>query len=63
METLLAKVKIAHGRRVFCKKDDEKKKINFADMENGLKMYLSNDNVKNRKNSENMKEIINSMYV
>jgi SpoVK/Ycf46/Vps4 family AAA+-type ATPase len=63
METLLAKIKIAHGRRVFCKSDDEKKKINFADMENGLKMYLNNDNVKNRKNSENMKEIINSMYV
>lgn len=63
METLLAKIKIAHGRRVFCKSDNEKKKINFADMENGLKMYLNNDNVKNRKNNENMKEIINSMYV
>ena len=27
IETLLAKIKIAHGRRVFCLPDDKKKKI------------------------------------
>jgi SpoVK/Ycf46/Vps4 family AAA+-type ATPase len=62
METLLAKVKIAHGRRVFCKPENEKKKITMTDMENGFKMYLKNDNVKKRKDSDNMKEILSSLY-
>jgi SpoVK/Ycf46/Vps4 family AAA+-type ATPase len=62
METLLAKVKISHGRRVFCKPETEKKKITMVDMENGFKMYLKNDNVKNRKDSENMKQILSSLY-
>ena len=62
METLLAKVKIAHGRRVFCKPENEKKKITMTDMENGFKIYLKNDNVKNRKDGDNMKQIISSLY-
>jgi SpoVK/Ycf46/Vps4 family AAA+-type ATPase len=62
METLLAKVKIAHGKRVFCKPENEKKKILMADMENGFKMYLANDNVKKRKDGDNMKQLINSLY-
>jgi SpoVK/Ycf46/Vps4 family AAA+-type ATPase len=62
METLLAKVKIAHGRRVFCKPENEKKKITMTDMENGFKMYLKNDNVKKRKDSDNMKEVLSSLY-
>ena len=62
METLLAKVKIAHGRRVFCKPETEKKKIIMLDMENGFKMYLKNDNVKNRKDSDNMKQVLSSLY-
>lgn len=62
METLLAKVKIAHGKRVFCKPENEKKKIVMADMENGFKLYLNNDNVKKRKDGDNMKQIINSLY-
>jgi hypothetical protein len=62
METLLAKVKIAHGRRVFCKPENEKKKITMVDMENGFKMYLKNDNVKKRKDSDNMKEVLSSLY-
>jgi SpoVK/Ycf46/Vps4 family AAA+-type ATPase len=62
METLLAKVKIAHGRRVFCKPENEKKKITMTDMENGFKIYLKNDNVKNRKDSDNMKQVLSSLY-
>jgi SpoVK/Ycf46/Vps4 family AAA+-type ATPase len=62
METLLAKVKIAHGRRVFCKPENEKKQITMTDMENGFKMYLKNDNVKNRKDSDNMKQVLSSLY-
>ena len=49
METLLAKVKIAHGRRVFCKKKTIKKQITKKDMDNGFKLYLNNNEVKSRK--------------
>jgi len=62
METLLAKVKIAHGKRVFCKPENEKKKILMTDMENGFKLYLTNENVKKRKDGDNMKQIISSLY-
>jgi hypothetical protein len=62
METLLAKVKIAHGKRVFCKPENEKKKIMLVDMENGFKLYLTNENVKKRKDGDNMKQIISSLY-
>ena len=62
METLLAKVKIAHGRRVFCKSENERKKITLDDMENGFKKYLKNDSVKSRKDSDNMKQILSSLY-
>jgi hypothetical protein len=55
-------VKIAHGRRDICKPENEKKKITMTDMENGFKMYLKNDNVKKRKDSDNMKEVLSSLY-
>ena len=62
METLLSKVKIAHGKRVFCKPENEKKRILMTDMENGFKLYLTNENVKKRKDGDNMKQIISSLY-
>ena len=62
IETLLAKIKIAHGKRVFCKLENEKKKITLVDMENGLKMYLKNDNVKSRKDIDNTKRMLSSLY-
>ena len=52
METLLAKTKIAHSKRVFCKSDDQKKKITLNDLENGFKIYLENDEVKKRKDND-----------
>ena len=52
METLFAKTKIAHARRVFCKKKEEKTILIKKDLENGLKMFLENDEVKQRKNGE-----------
>jgi SpoVK/Ycf46/Vps4 family AAA+-type ATPase len=48
METLLAKTKIVHSKRVFCKPENEKKKITFEDLDKGFELYLKNDNVKNR---------------
>lgn len=63
METLFTKTKIAHSRRVFCKPPEEKTKINKADLDQGLKMFLNNDEVKHRKNEKEMcKDIKYSMY-
>ena len=63
IETLLAKIKIAHSKRVFCKPEDEKKRHLQQDLEKGFEMILSNDNVKNRKDSHNRKEMLQSIYI
>jgi len=53
METLFAKTKIAHGRRIFGKKEDERKKITIQDLDKGFDMYCANDEVNGRcKNDE-----------
>jgi len=60
IETILAKTKIAHSKRVFCKGDSEKKKITLKDLEKGFELYLKNDDIKKRKDNENMKKYIYS---
>ena len=63
IETFLGKIKIAHSRRVFCKSLSKKKKITFDDMEKGLSIYLNNNEVKNRKEIEQLKKYLQfSMY-
>lgn len=63
IETILSKTKIAHSRRVFCKPDEVKKKITMDDLENGFQKYISNSEVKKRKESEYLKkQIYGSMY-
>jgi len=63
IENVLAKTKIAHSRRVFCESNDEKKKINLKDLEKGFEIYLKNEDVKNRKEAENLKkQIYSSLY-
>jgi len=53
METLFAKTKIAHSRRVFCKNKEEKTILTKEDLDKGLKMFLDNEEVQKRKeNSE-----------
>lgn len=52
MESLFSKVKIAHSKRVFCKPKEDKTKLIIEDLDNGLKMYLNNDEVKNRKDKK-----------
>ena len=52
IETLLAKTKIVHGRRVFCKPVEDKMKITIKDLENGFELYLRNDEVKKRKDKD-----------
>ena len=49
METLFAKTKIAHSRRIFCKDKKDRKKLNLKDLEKGFEMYCENSEVKNRK--------------
>jgi len=63
IETFLSKAKIAHSRRVFCKSEDEKRKLTVNDLDKGLEMFLKNENVKSRKEKEEMKRIMNSLYV
>lgn len=57
IETLFAKVKIAHSRRVFCAKPEDKTVIIKKDLDNGLKLFLSNDEVKERKNEKEREKI------
>jgi replication-associated recombination protein RarA len=56
IETLLTKVKIAHSKRVFCKDNSEKKKINLNDLENGFKNFIKNEK------KEIYNNIIHSLY-
>lgn len=60
METLLSKVKIAHSRRVFCKSLEDKTVITLSDLENGMKIFMNNDEVKNR--IKNNDRLISTMY-
>ena len=48
METLFAKTKIAHGRRVFCKKEDVKRVLTQKDIDKGFEMFTDNKEVKNK---------------
>jgi hypothetical protein len=50
METLLSRAKIAHGRRVFCL-SSEKRRLTCADLEKGMTMFVSNEEVKQRKDA------------
>jgi ATP-dependent 26S proteasome regulatory subunit len=63
IETLFAKIKIAHAKRVFCLDEKIKKKITATDLENGFKIFLKNEEVKKRKDESNYKNILSSMYV
>ena len=58
VESVLAKTKIAHSKRVFCMLEKDKKKITMDDLENGFKIYLTNDDVKSRKDDEYKKKML-----
>jgi len=63
IETILAKTKIAHSRRIFCGPEDEKRKILLKDLENGFKIFLKNEDVKNRKNDfQFKKDMYHTLY-
>lgn len=60
METLLSKVKIAHSRRIFCKSIEERTYITLTDLDNGMKIFTMNDEVKKREKKKDF--IIKTMY-
>jgi ATP-dependent 26S proteasome regulatory subunit len=62
IETLLAKVKIAHSRRVFCLEKEEKKCITLKDLDKGLEIFLKNFSNKKVEDDERLKQIFSSMY-
>ena len=62
IETLFAKTKIAHSRRVFCLESSVKKYITIKDLDKGLEMYLKNEDSK-EKEKEKFNKIISSMYL
>jgi SpoVK/Ycf46/Vps4 family AAA+-type ATPase len=64
IETLFAKTKIAHSRRVFCLDPSVKKYLTIKDLYKGLEIYLKNEDSKSKdKDKEKYKSLINSMYV
>jgi len=63
METLLSKTKIAHSRRVFCLPVEEKGFLLGEDLDNGMIMFLKNDDVVKRREEQNrIKQLYNTMY-
>ncbi len=63
IESLLAKTKIAHGRRVFCLPEKDKRKIILKDLDKGLEIFLRNDDIKKRKEEKDMKRYLyNTLY-
>lgn len=62
VETLFAKTKIAHSRRVFCLDQSVKKMLTIKDIDKGLTMFLKNEDSK-EKEKERFNKLISSMYV
>jgi SpoVK/Ycf46/Vps4 family AAA+-type ATPase len=62
IETLFAKTKIAHSRRVFCLDESVKKRITLEDLDKGYEIFLKNEDSA-KKEKERFKTIISSMYV
>ena len=62
IETLFAKTKIAHSRRVFGLDSSVKKFLTIKDIEKGLEIYLKNEDSGN-KDKDKYNKLISSMYV
>jgi SpoVK/Ycf46/Vps4 family AAA+-type ATPase len=63
IETLLSKTKIAHSRRVFCKPENEKKRLSVKDLDKGFEIYLKNDDIKSKREEEALKrQLYSSIY-
>jgi SpoVK/Ycf46/Vps4 family AAA+-type ATPase len=62
IETLFAKTKIAHSRRVFCLDPSIKKMLTIKDIDKGLTIFLKNEDSK-EKEKDKINKLISSMYV
>lgn len=62
IETLFAKTKIAHSRRVFCLEPSLKKLLTIKDIDKGLEIYLKNEESKH-KEKVTFNTMISSMYI
>jgi len=62
IETLFAKTKIAHSRRVFCLDPSLKKVLTIKDLDKGLEIYLKNEDTK-KTAEDKFNKIISSMYI
>ena len=62
MENLWHLTKIVHSRRIFGKSHDLLKKVVKEDLENALKLYRENDEVKSRTDDNFAKYLQNTMY-
>lgn len=60
METLLNKTKIAHSRRVFCLPESQKKRLVESDLEKGLAMFVTNEDVKRKREQAEFKRYLQS---
>ena len=63
IEVLLAKIKIAHGRRVFCKPKHEKTVITQEDVDNGFNLFIDNNEVKSRVTTVDTSYMQKNMYL
>ena len=63
VETFISRVKICHSKRVFCLPESEKTLITYDDLDKGMKEFLKNDEVKKRKDGEEMKFRLSGIYV
>ena len=64
IETLFAKAKIAHGRRVFGKSEEIKKKLSAKDLDKGLEIFLKNScNNKAKEEEDKIKKLMATMYM
>jgi SpoVK/Ycf46/Vps4 family AAA+-type ATPase len=60
IETLFAKTKIAHSRRVFCLDENAKRKLIITDIDKGLEIYLKNGQKKHE--DDHIKKSLSYMY-
>jgi hypothetical protein len=63
IETVFAKTKIAHSRRVFCKPENEKRIINLTDLNSGFDLFKDNEEVKKRVEALTMNPALYGLYV
>lgn len=63
VETFISRVKICHSKRVFCLPESDKTLITYDDLDKGMKEFLKNDEVKKRKDGEEMKFRLSGIYV